>query len=124
MKIQIKKINLIPAIEILMKFRVLYNIEEGICFGKDVYWIDIHSDSYDEDVLINAIRAVGYLGEDSEEVHGVHIDDVAHDVINRVIKWRQDWKSNNQNSPEEWPLEVSSDNSGILYESICVLISE
>lgn len=124
MKTHVKKVNLIHAIKVLADFDILYKVEEGICFGKDVYWIELHSESENRDEIINALRAVAMFGEDSDEVHGVHIDDAAHNVIERVLDWHLEWKASHRNYGEEYPLVVPSNDSGVLYASIVESIFE
>lgn len=124
MKVHVKKIHLVHALEILANYDVLYKVEEGMCFGKNVYWIELHSESDIRDEVVNAIRTIGHLSEDSDDYEGVHIDDAALDAIERIHQWHLEWKSGHRNNPDEWPLSLPEENSGILFESICIKISE
>lgn len=118
MKTHVKKVNLIPAIKALANFDVLYKVEEGMCFGKDVYWIELHSESDIRDEIVDALSAIVKFEGDSDEVHGVHIDEAAHHAIERVLDWHAEWKVGHRNNEEEYPLVIPSSNSGVLYESI------
>lgn len=121
MKVHVKKINLIPAIKLLAEREVMYHIEEGMCFGKDVYWIELSSDKEDE--VINCIRLIGHLAEDSDDVYGVHIDQVAHGAIESILEWRENWKKGNRDDEDDFPLMLENEESWEFYNSINEAIS-